>query len=189
MFFQLLTFHSYLEDLVWNTIFIHRVRNAVGKRDYWFPGALSLVESWYFVHIRVSSNDTSSAENVPKTCLSHKSLYLLFTNSNVEVLLQQKVCAARTFRNPGKLYLMALIIKVLKVLCILQMKERHWWIMQEDFKGQLWERQISSLLMPHWPHPVAKKARKNSPAVHSEEREDQCDETRVSGIYSVSQVI
>lgn len=34
-----------------------------------------------------------------------------------------------------------------------------------------------------------KKARKNSPAVHSEERENQCDETTVSGIYSVSQVI
>ena len=162
MFFQLLTFHSYLEDLVWNTIFIHRVRNAMGKRDYWFPGALSLVESWYFVHIRVSSNDTSSAENVPKTCLSNKSLYLLFTNSNVEVLLQQKVCAARTFRNPGKLYLIALIIKVLKVLSILQMKERHWWIMQEDFKGQLREWKISSPFMPHWPHPVAKRQGKTA---------------------------
>lgn len=74
---------SYSEDLVWDTIFIHRMRSAMGKRDYWFPEALSLVESWYFVHIRVSSNDTSSAENVPKTCLSNKSLYFLFTNSNV----------------------------------------------------------------------------------------------------------
>ena len=61
--------------------------------------------------------------------------------------------------------------------------------MQEDFKGQLRERQISSPFMPHWPHPVAKKARRNSPAMHSEERENQCDETTVSGIYSVSQVI
>lgn len=50
-------------------------------------------------------------------------------------------------------------------------KERHWWIMEEDFKGQFWERQISPPFTPHWPHPVAKKAGKNSPPAHSEERE------------------
>ena len=62
--------------------------------------------------------------------LSNKNLYLLHTNSNVNVPLQQVLFSTRSFK------VQANFMSRLPYSGPSRWGERHWWVMQEDFNDQ-----------------------------------------------------